>query len=80
VRGPDAFSLAGVPVEQLRSICPLVGRFGLNLTAWSYGGDLTVGIQAYASAGDGLDELGPLLLDELDQLEHQTACARSGAP
>jgi WS/DGAT/MGAT family acyltransferase len=80
VRGPDPFELAGAPVEQLRSIGPLVGRFGLNLTAWSYGSDLTVGIQAYASAGDDLAELGPLLHDELDQLEHHVACPSRGAP
>lgn len=67
VRGPAPFSILGLPVAELRSVGPLAGHFGLNLTAWSYRDDLMVGVHAYASAGDGLQALGPLLLDELDR-------------
>jgi diacylglycerol O-acyltransferase len=71
VRGPSPLVLAGAPVVELRSLGPLIGRFGLNLTGWSYGDDFTVGVHAYASAGEDLDRLGPLLLEELDDLERR---------
>ena len=73
VRGPRPLTLVGRPVEALRSVGPLAGRFGLNLTAWSYRDELSVGMHAYASAGDGLDHLGGHLLDELDRLERAVA-------
>jgi WS/DGAT/MGAT family acyltransferase len=79
VRGPSPFSLAGVPVVELRSLGPLSGRFGLNLTAWSYGDDFTIGIHTFASAGAGLDRLGPLFLDELTELERRAATAEASA-
>lgn len=67
VRGPAPFSILGVPVSELRSVGPLAGHFGLNLTAWSYRNDLMVGVHAYASAGATLEALGPLLVDELER-------------
>jgi WS/DGAT/MGAT family acyltransferase len=79
VRGPEPFSLAGVPVVELRSLGPLAGRFGLNVTAWSYGDDFTIGIHTYASAGADLDRLAHHFVDELDDLERRTA-ADAGAP
>jgi diacylglycerol O-acyltransferase / wax synthase len=79
VRGPEPFSVAGVPVAELRSLGPLAGHIGLNITAWSYGGDFTVGIHTYASAGEELHRLGPLFVDELGELERRAA-ARTGAP
>lgn len=69
VRGPAPFSLAGVPVVELRSLGPLIGHLGLNLTGWTYGNDLMVGIHAYASAGTGLRAVGDLLVEELEALE-----------
>ncbi|MCU0268492.1 MAG: WS/DGAT domain-containing protein [Acidimicrobiales bacterium] len=69
VRGPRPFALTGARVVELRSIGPLAGRIGLNITGWSYGDDFMVGIHTYRSAGEHLDRLGPLLLAELDELE-----------
>ena len=69
VRGPGPIELAGARVAELRSLGPLAGRLGVNLTAWSYGDELSVGVHTYREAADGLDELAPLLLDELAALE-----------
>jgi len=77
VRGPAPFSLAGVPVAELRSLGPLIGHLGLNITGWTYGDDLVVGIHAYASAGSGLSAIGDLLVEELEALE---AAASGPAP
>ena len=81
VRGPQPFSLAGVPVVELRSIGPLAARLGLNITGWSYGDDFSVGIHTYESAAERIDELGELLLLELDELEAatRTSAATRGA-
>lgn len=68
VRGPQPFSVMGVPVVELRSLGPLSGHLGLNLTGWSYGDDFMVGIHSTASAGADLDRLGMLLADESDAL------------
>ena len=75
VRGPRPLTLVGRRVEALRSVGPLAGRFGLNLTAWSYRDELSVGLQAYASAGAGLGRIGDHLADELDRLEARVAAA-----
>ena len=79
VRGPQPFSVAGVPVVELRSIGPLAARLGLNLTGWSYGDDFSIGIHTYASAAEGIDELGELLLQELADLEAAAAATNEGA-
>lgn len=68
VRGPEPFSVMGVPVVALRSLGPLSGHLGLNLTGWSYGADFLVGIHSTASAGQGLNRLTSLLADELAAL------------
>jgi diacylglycerol O-acyltransferase / wax synthase len=68
VRGPGPLSILGVPVVELRSLGPLVGHFGLNITGWSYADDFTVGLHTYASGGEGLDRLAALLPDELEAL------------
>ena len=46
VRGPERLAWRGHPVVALQSIGPLTGRMGLNLTAWSYSGDFTIGLHA----------------------------------
>lgn len=73
VRGPRPLTLMGRNVEALRSVGPLAGRFGLNLTAWSYRDELSVGLHAYASVGDGLGLVGGHLLNELERLEQAVA-------
>ena len=69
VRGPAPFEIAGHPVVALRSLGPLAGRLGLNITAWSYGGDLSIGVHAYRAAAEDLADLARRLCDELAALE-----------
>lgn len=73
VRGPRPLTLVGRRVDALRSVGPLAGRFGLNLTAWSYRDELSVGLHSYASAGNGLERIRDHLADQLDQLEAKVA-------
>src|SRR5207253_653921 len=68
VRGPGQLWLAGRPVTELKSLGPLTGRLGLNLTAWSYGDDFTIGLHATVSSGVDLDALGRCLTEELGDL------------
>jgi diacylglycerol O-acyltransferase / wax synthase len=65
VRGPGPLDWQGHPVTTLRSIGPLAGRMGLNLTAWSYGDDFTVGLHACRDQIPDLSRLAQLLEDEL---------------
>jgi diacylglycerol O-acyltransferase / wax synthase len=71
VRGPGPLTISGANVVQLRSLGPLVGRFGLNITAWSYGEHFEVGIHCYAAAAENLDRLGDLICDEFDALSQE---------
>jgi len=73
VRGPQPFSIMGVPVVELRSLGPLSGHLGLNLTGWSYGDDFVVGIHSTASAGADLDRLATLVTDELEALRREVS-------
>lgn len=71
VRGPAPFSLAGCPVTELRSVGPLSGHLGLNVTAWSYGDRFTVGLHCYAGSGDHLAGFGQHLEAELAAAERR---------
>jgi diacylglycerol O-acyltransferase len=68
VRGPDPLAWRGHPVVALRSLGPLAGRMGLNLTAWSYGADFTIGLHACRDQLPDLFRLAELLVAELDVL------------
>jgi len=68
VRGPDPLAWRGHPVVALRSLGPLTGRMGLNLTAWSYGEDFTIGLHACRDQVPDLSRLAELLVAELDVL------------
>jgi len=68
VRGPDPLAWRGHRVVALRSLGPLAGRMGLNLTAWSYGEDFTVGLHACRDQLPDLSRLAELLVAELDVL------------
>lgn len=68
VRGPDPLTWQGHPVTELWSLGPLAGRIGLNLTAWSYGEDFTVGLHACRDQLPDLSRLAELLVAELDVL------------
>ncbi|QLL06825.1 wax ester/triacylglycerol synthase family O-acyltransferase [Mycobacterium vicinigordonae] len=47
VPGPrNRLYLGGAPVEKLISVGPIVYPYGLNFTGWSYGDDMTIGMQA----------------------------------
>lgn len=68
VRGPEPLAWRGHPVVALRSLGPLTGRMGLNLTAWSYGEDFTIGLHACRDQLPDLSRLAELLVAELDVL------------
>ncbi|MBX3314721.1 MAG: DUF1298 domain-containing protein [Actinobacteria bacterium] len=68
VRGPAPFELLGRPVVELRSIGPLSGTMGLNMTAWSYGDDFTIGLHACRDHVDDLTALAECFAPELDAL------------
>jgi diacylglycerol O-acyltransferase / wax synthase len=72
VRGPQPLSLFGVPVVAVRSMGPITRVLGLNLTAWSYGDDFSIGLQSCADFMPDLRRLGEHLRDELDALKVAT--------
>jgi hypothetical protein len=68
VRGPkEQLQIAGRALEAIHSVGPLVEHVGLNVTAWTYDGQLFVGALADGSMSD-LDvllELIPVAVEEL---------------
>lgn len=68
VRGPAPLSWQGHPVVALRSLGPLTGRLGLNLTAWSYCDAFTVGLHACRNQVPDPDRLDQLLVEAVDEL------------
>jgi WS/DGAT/MGAT family acyltransferase len=68
VRGPGPLAWRGHPVVAVCSLGPLAGRMGLNLTAWSYGEDFTVGLHGCRDQIPDLSRLAELLAVELDVL------------
>jgi hypothetical protein len=65
VRGPESLRYRDIPVVGLRSIGPLSGSMGLNLTAWSYEDDFTIGMHACREHVPDLRRLGEHLAAEL---------------
>lgn len=76
VKGPPALSWRGAPVVALRSLGPLVGRQGLNFTAWSYRDDFAIGVHACRAAAPDLPRLAELVHVELDDMLAATHTAR----
>jgi diacylglycerol O-acyltransferase len=72
VPGPKTrLYFAGAPVEKLISVGPIVYPYGLNFTGWSYGTDMTIGMQACSDHVPDIWELAdgiPRALDELATL------------
>ncbi|HVW79800.1 MAG TPA: wax ester/triacylglycerol synthase family O-acyltransferase [Mycobacteriales bacterium] len=66
VRGPSEISLAGAPVVAVRSMGPLTLLLGLNITAWSYRDDFSIGMQSCRDFMPDLRRLGEHLRDELE--------------
>jgi WS/DGAT/MGAT family acyltransferase len=68
VRGPHRLWFDGAPVTEIQSYSQLAAGIGLNMTAWSYDGRVTVGLVACPEHVDDLwalaDQVGPAL-DEL---------------
>jgi diacylglycerol O-acyltransferase len=69
VRGPQPLSLAGAPVVAVRSMGPLSRVLGLNLTAWSYGDNFSIGVQSCRDFMPDLRVMADHLLAELDAFE-----------
>lgn len=64
VRGPRPLRLRGAPVIAVRSMGPIVGSQGLNLTAWSYRDTFSVGLHACRQNVPDLRRLADLVADE----------------
>jgi WS/DGAT/MGAT family acyltransferase len=74
VRGPRPLTLFGVPVVSVRSMGPITRVLGLNLTAWSYRDEFSIGLQSCREFMPDLRRLGDHLRDELAAMK---ACGRS---
>lgn len=75
VRGPRPLSLGDVPVVAVRSMGPITRVLGLNMTAWSYGDNFSVGLQSCREFMPDLRRLGDHLRDELDTFTKAVANA-----
>lgn len=73
VRGPQPLSLHGAPVVAVRSMGPVTRVLGLNMTAWTYGGNFSVGLHACRAFMPDLRHLGEQLCDELDSFKKAIA-------
>jgi WS/DGAT/MGAT family acyltransferase len=69
VRGPQPLSLAGAPVVAVRSMGPITRVLGLNITAWSYGDDFSIGVQSCRDFMPDLRAMADHLHDELEAFE-----------
>jgi WS/DGAT/MGAT family acyltransferase len=76
VRGPRPLSLAGAPVVAVRSMGPITLLLGLNITAWSYGEDFSIGLQSCRAFMPDLRRLGDHLRDELAAFAAAAAATR----
>ncbi len=65
VRGPAGLTLGDAPVVALRSMGPITRVLGLNMTAWSYGDDFSIGLQSCREFMPDLRQLGDHLRAEL---------------
>jgi diacylglycerol O-acyltransferase len=79
VRGPRELSLAGAPVVAVRSMGPITLLLGLNITAWSYGEDFSIGMQSCRAFMPDLRRLGDHLREELASFSEAAAAEPSGA-
>jgi hypothetical protein len=55
-------------VVTIRSMAPLTRQQGLNITAWSYVDDFSIGIQACREHAPDIASLADAFLPELDAL------------
>lgn len=73
VKGPPPLSFYGAPVVAVRSMGPITQRLGLNLTAWSYRDDFSIGLQACRRNMPDLRRLGGHLRAELEAFKQAGA-------
>jgi diacylglycerol O-acyltransferase / wax synthase len=73
VRGPQPLSLHGAPVVAVRSMGPVTRVLGLNMTAWTYGENFSVGLHSCREFMPDLRRLGGHLCDELDAFKKAIA-------
>jgi diacylglycerol O-acyltransferase / wax synthase len=66
VRGPRPLALGDCPVVAVRSMGPITRVLGLNMTAWSYRDDFSIGLQSCAEFIPDLRGLCSHLRDELE--------------
>ncbi|HEX3706340.1 MAG TPA: wax ester/triacylglycerol synthase family O-acyltransferase [Mycobacteriales bacterium] len=79
VRGPRELSLAGAPVVAVRSMGPITLLLGLNITAWSYREDFSIGMQSCRAFMPDLRRLGEHLKDELADFERAAVAASAAS-
>ena len=73
VRGPQQLSLRGAPVVAVRSMGPVTRVLGLNMTAWTYGDNFSVGLHSSREFMPDLRRLATHLCDELDAFQKAVA-------
>jgi diacylglycerol O-acyltransferase / wax synthase len=73
VRGPRELSLGGAPVVAVRSMGPITLLLGLNITAWSYLDDFSIGMHSCREFMPDLRRLAEHLLDELAEFDRVLA-------
>lgn len=66
VRGPKALSLYDAPVVAVRSMGPVTRVLGLNMTAWTYGDNFSVGLHSCREFMPDLRRLVSHFCDELE--------------
>ena len=65
VHGPRSLVHHGAPVLEVRSMGPIEGSRGINFTAWSYGDDFAIGIQACREHAPDLRQVADYVAAEL---------------
>lgn len=68
IRGPEPLLFDGAPIEEIISLGELTMGLGLNLTGWSYGDHMTVGVVACPEHVPDLWDLTDGLHDALSEL------------
>lgn len=74
VPGPKTrLYFAGAPVEKLISVGPIVYPYGLNFTGWSYGDEMTVGMQACSDHVPDIWQIAEGFTKAIDELSSMAA-------
>jgi len=79
VKGPPPLTFNGADVLAVRSMGPITRVLGLNLTAWSYRDDFSIGLQSCTEFMPDLRRLRDHLCDELAAMKAAALAANSAA-